>query len=87
MTALIRDCLVLEVVIHLRRANAGRVVDVAQTRAGDTVVVHQLRCCCHDPLPGGPPLGGKPVRLGDRFVRCHQVGQVWRDPSLRAPLP
>src|SRR5271169_4271718 len=84
--------LVLEVVIHLRRANARRLLDVAETRAGDTVVVHQLRCCCYDPLPRGPSLGGEPLRLGDRFVRCHHfwpglARSVAAGPAALIPLP
>ena len=79
--------LVPEVVIHLRRAHARRLLDVAETGAGNTVVVHQLRCCGHDPLPRGPSLGGEPSRLGDRFLRCHHFWPGWASPSLRARCP
>ena len=78
--------LVLKVVVHLRRANAGGFLDVAGTGAGYPVVVHQLRRGGHGPLSRGPSLGGKPMGFGDRFVRCHHVGQVSQDPSQRVSL-
>ena len=64
--------LVPKVVVDLRGADTGRLLDIAEARAGNAVLVHQLRCHRDDPIPGGPPLGGEPALLHSQFVRCHQ---------------
>ncbi len=58
MTARVSERLSREVVVELRRADAGRSLNVLGTGPGDPALIDQGRCGGHDAIPGGLALPG-----------------------------